>query len=245
MPEQGPDILCVFGRGIEKVDGVWRPTAYIEKLSPENQHPGVRYPENTIDMDGDDPQVVIAGAEINALATATLFASWRAAGSPPKVVTFAAGRPRYIAEDPDPTLSEGRLLKEVFLREVEPIADGVEVVMQTTNRNTRDDLLKTLHLAKTRGFQRIVIVSVLVHVPRCMEFLRHALLAEPSFSNISVEFFASETVVLNHCSGYEFLYRAMISKAFARTAERERRGIADLQSGKYDFVSQGYAFAPK
>ena len=240
-----PEILCVFGRGIEKVNGVWRPTAYIEKLSPDNQHPGDRYPEDQIDMNGDDPQVVIGGAEINALATTALYNSLWDAGSLPEVVTFAAGRPKYIADDPDQTLSEGQLLKQVFLRESWFDPAQTETVMQTTNRNTRDDLLETLHLAKTRGYRRVAIVSVLAHIARCMEFLRWALIAKPKFNDIEVKFFASEPVVLNHYPDYNFLYEAMISKAFARTAERERRGIADLREGRYDFGPQGYQFAPK
>jgi len=235
------DILCVFGRGIEKVNEVWVPTQHIEELSDKNGHPGVRAPG--IDMNDDNLRVVIAGGEFNALATALLYNRLVAEERPPVILVFAAGRPAYIADDPDPTLSEGRVLLEYFRRRA-ILREGTEVLIQDKNRNTRDDLMQTLFLARERGLRGIGVISVLVHLARCQEFFRKALEVKPEFESYGVRFLASETILMQEESEFTpMLSELLISAAYCRTAERERKGIADLRAGKYYFGSQGYGFA--
>lgn len=236
------DILCVFGRGIEKVNGVWQPTQHIERLSEKGGHPGVRV--EGIDMNDGDLRVVIAGADFNAFATALLYKRLVAEQRPPAILVFAAGRPAYIADDPDPNLTEGRILKERFL-EVVQLHPSTEVLIQGSNRNTRDDLLQTLSFARDRGLRGIGIISVLVHLARCQEFFRKALEVEPDFEDYGVHFLASEMILMQELPPglTEFLAEVLISAAYCRTAERERKGIDDLRAGKYDFGSQ-YTIPP-
>lgn len=236
------EVLCVFGRGIEKVNGVWKPTQHIERLSEKNGHPGVRV--EGIDMNDDNPRVVIAGADFNAFATALLYKRLVAERRPPAILVFAAGRPAYIADDPDPNLTEGRILKERFL-EVAELHPSTEVLIQGSNRNTRDDLLQTLSFAQERGLHGIAIVSVLVHLCRCQEFFKKALEAKPEFADYGVRFLASEIILMQEEPEFVlWLPELLISAAYCRTAERERKGIADIRTGKYDFGSQGYGFSP-
>lgn len=230
-------LLCVFGRGIEKVDGVWEPTQAIEQLSEQSGHPGVRIPDIT--GDSDDSRVVIAGGEYNVQAAAWLYDQ----GQTPAVLVFAAGRPNYLLSDPDPTLSEGKVMLHRF-RQLVTLSDSTQVVIQDQNKNTRDDLVQTLFLARDHQLQNVTIISVLVHLPRCREFLRSALAAEPSLDYCRVEFVAAEMVLMQHRPELRAtLQGLLISKAYCRTAERERKGIEDLRSGKYNFGSQGYGFA--
>ncbi len=235
-----PQVLCVFGRGIEKVNGVWKPTAYIERLSESNGHPGVRV-EGITPFD-DDPRVVIAGGDINATALAVLYEEFFGLGSPAEVVAFAAGRPSYLANEPDQTLTEGKVMHRHFLSITDPWR-ATEIVFQSGNRNTRDDLAETLALAKIRRFSGIGIITVGIHIPRCQEFMKHV--PVDLLEGVEIRWFASEPIVLRYLpSEYRSLWEAMISPAYTRTAERERRGIADLRAGKYNFGSQGYGFAP-
>jgi len=236
-----PDVLSVFGRGIEKVDGIWQPTAYIERLSEKGGHPGMRA-EGITPFDN-DPRIVIAGGEVNALACAMLYKEFATQRSVPKVVVFAAGRPAYLADDPDPDLTEGRVMHRWFLGSVIP-QPGTQIVFQANNRNTRDDFVETLEFAKSRGLSRIAIITVQVHIPRCQEFLKHV--PEEMKHGIDILWFASEPIVLRHFpEAYPELWEAMISPAYARTAERERKGIEDLRAGHYNFGAQGYSFAQK
>ncbi len=234
------EVLCVFGRGIEKVNGAWQPTAMIERLE-NNQHPGVR--TNGISANDDDERIVIAGAELNVLAAVALYREAKRESTAPRTIVFAAGRPKYIADDPDPDLTEGGVLRGVFLAHL-PDCEA-EIVLQTRNRNTRDDLLETLRLAVSHGYASITIVSVQVHLPRCREFLHWALKAYPELARVEVQFVASEHVVAAHWPERALeAQEVLISRAYARTAERERKGIEDLRAGRYDFGTQGYSFAP-
>ena len=237
-------MLCVFGRGIEKVNGEWQPTQYLERLSEKNGHSGFR--TENLDANSDDSRIVVAGAQLNVWAAADHFREeFLYSGIKPKLVAFAAGRPNYIANDPDPTLSEGKILRESFLWEC-PEADGsTEIVVQDKNKNTRDDLLETLFMAKARGIENVTIISVLVHLARCHEFLKAAFVAEPELKGYNVQFLASEAILMQtRPSLVPQLSSFLISKTFCRTAERERKGIGDLLAGRYDFGTQGYAFAP-
>lgn len=231
MIEWKPQVLCVLGRGIERMDGTntWRPTAYVERLSEENGHSGLRI-ENITAFD-EDPKVVISGGEVNAVAGALFYKELALAGAPPAVVTFAGGRPAYLAKEPQ-HITEGRILYERF-QEVS-LHTRSEIVFQDGNSNTRDDLQETLKLAQERSFRRIAIVTVTVHIPRCLAFVSSNWL-----QGMEIRFFASEPIVHRFLPGeYEYLYEAMISPAYTRTAERERKGISDLRAGRYNFGSQ-------
>ncbi len=237
------DILCVFGRGIEKANG-WHPTQGIERLSEKNGHSGIC--AGDLEMNSDDPRVVIAGSEFNAMAASELFSGLVSGGRDAPLVVFAAGRPNYLADDPDPTLTEGRIMKEYFVQRLEYLGHKAkEIIIFDKNKNTRDDVLQVLHLAKERGLRQITIVSVLVHLARCQEFYEFALKAEAGFRDYGVKFIAAEAVLMMkmpHVTSY--LSQLLISKAYCRTAERERKGIEDLRAGRYNFGTQGYAFAP-
>ena len=236
------DVLCVFGRPIEKVNGRWALSAYFERLSETGAHTGVRSPD--IDPNADDPRIVVAGAEANATASALFFEKLRRKGDAPKMVVFSAGRPPYLRNDPDPTLNEARFFKKMFLRYADPHS-STKLVLQTQNINSYGDVFETLRLARAKKLESVGFVTVTVHMARCKEFYRHVLRREPSLGSVETEWFASETLLLELSpAAYDHLWEAMISKAYARTAERERRGIAALRAGMYDFDAPGYAHTP-
>jgi hypothetical protein len=238
------DILCVFGRGIEqiRVGGrfAWRPTRYVERLTQNNQHSGYR--DQTATPGDHDERIVIAGANANVLAAAYLFSRAKRGGYPPKIVTFAAGRPRYLMPYPDVT--EGGVLKERFLRVIGDTGEA-EILIQADNLNTRDDLLQTLYLTRERGYGTVDIVSVELHLPRIQALLDKAVEADSSIANIAVAFHASELVLIAASPRYfKILNPVAYSAAYRRTVARERKGIEDLRNDRYDFGSQGYGFAP-
>lgn len=247
--------MC-FGRGIEQVmeNGTltWKPTAYLECLTPQYKHSGYR--TNGIALSDCNDGVMIAGAHANVMATAHRFLAGVRENNPPQLLAWAAGRPDYLKNAPE-TVSEGSILFAEFLRRVgDPLqlAPDLVVRLQTNNRNTRDDLLESLTMAQEMDLEKIIVVSVLVHLPRIAEFHACALKANPSLAKIQVEFLASELVLLGKGVTYHLLLlddrevagqfedvklaRIVDSPAYRRTALREAIGIEALRAGRYDFA---------
>lgn len=232
------DVICVFGRGIEKVKTssgyVWRPTRLIEKLSEEGTHTGFRVQG----LNPDDDDVVIAGANANVLASSQLFEELSKTGNSPSVVIFAAGRPQYLADDPDPTLSEGKVLAEKFVRIVKlGGANMPEVVIQSGNQNTRDDMEQTLRFVSERNLKQLAIITVSTHMGRVKELFGLFLKENPQLKNLEVQFFDAEKVLLNRYRAVS-LYKKVLAQlqnsvAYQRTKEKEQRGIEVLLSGNY------------
>lgn len=260
-------IVC-FGRGIERNSrGIWQPTAYLEKMTPDGQHSG--YLTENLRLDSDDERVVIAGAYANVMAIAQLFRySIHDEAVIPPLIAWAAGRPRYLENEP-PDISEGSVLFSAFK---EKIGDAyarhlplVRLQFQTQNRNTRDDILQSLATAYEMKLKRLIIISVLVHLERISVFLEYANKEVPGFAKIDIELVASDLLLtatpplalggpkeviglddptiseLNHLA----IAKIIESPVYRRTAVREAKGITDLHAGRYDFGKQGYQFAAK
>lgn len=247
-------IVC-FGRGIEKswasdLTGMyWNPTAYLEKLTPDRQHSG--FLTKGLQLNSDDESVVIAGAYANAMATAQLFEEASTVGRAPRLITWAAGRPNYLKNEP-PEISEGSILFDAFKDRVRYTLNETRVEFQTQNKNTRDDLLQSLTMAKEMGLTKLFIISVFVHLCRIGEFYRYALRERPDFASVQVEFRASELMLLGKGSVQNKLLllddtevkdnfddmawaRIVESPVYRRTAAMEAKGIVDLRAGRYKF----------
>ena len=112
------DGIVVLGRGIEQVDvgetKKWKPTRAIEELSLKKGHPGIRVKEIT--PEDENESVVVAGANANVLAAVELFEELKGSDNQPGLVIFAAGRPDFLKNESDETLSEGKILVEKFAR---------------------------------------------------------------------------------------------------------------------------------
>ncbi|MEK7187943.1 MAG: hypothetical protein AAB691_03820 [Patescibacteria group bacterium] len=226
------DYLVVFGRGAQEGPLGWEPTGPIELTTEGGGHTGKKVAD--LDMNSDDPRNVIAGAGMNVEAASILYKELRQAGEPPLKVVFAAGRPAYLANAPS-HVTEGSALRKVFEATTD-LDESTEIQMQATNRNTRDDLIQTLKAALETGLLRICIISVLVHLPRCHEFYLKALETNPEFHRCSVDFVASEMVIWEHYpERRQEVGDLLVSRAYERTAQRERKGIGDIRDNKYDF----------
>ena len=106
------DCIVVLGRGIEYVEGRgWRPTTAIERLSEQGWHPGIRERGLTPDSEG---EIILAGSNANIYAAVELFEKQSKEDAAPSLVIFAAGRPNYLMDNPDPTLSEGCVMNAKF-----------------------------------------------------------------------------------------------------------------------------------
>jgi hypothetical protein len=226
------DAICVLGRGIERVKtnrrSVWKPTRYVEALGDVGTHTGKRFAGLTID----DSAAVIAGSNANTLAAIDLFTNCRNARKPPKLVIFAAGRPDYLADDPDQDLTEGRILAERFARGACPRPDETQIVVLKHNRDTRDDIVETLRLVSSVRLKRLVVVTVAVHIPRAREISDMLPISE-----VEIEFISAEELLARRYRGRRwsigFLERLIGSVAYRRTLEREERGLLALRSGTY------------
>lgn len=240
-PELEPkpvDCIVVLGRGIEQVDGRgWRPTTSIERLSEQGWHPGTREKGLTPDSEG---EIILAGSNANIYAAVELFEEQSAAGAAPSLVIFAAGRPNYLMDNPDPTLSEGSVMSAKFQDRTRKTA-AAETMILDQNRNTQDDIIESLKVALERGFKEVKLITIGAHVPRATEFLKLAYAEHPEFAGISANFVASEDLLERRYAGSATafsLYSKGVealrdSQADLYTRYRERRGINALRRGNY------------
>jgi hypothetical protein len=229
------DALCVLGRGIEivrtKQGCVWRPTRFIETPNEDGSHSGHRAASNE-----DDDSSLVAGANATLVAASQLFAEV-APKDRPRLVIFAAGRPQYLAKHPDPDLTEGRVLAEVFMRRIgSAVAARLEVVILSSNRDTQDDIRELRSLAVARSVRQAGIITVSVHLRRAIEFARRV-----GFSHdIDLFFIPAEALLLRRYATRPLVAQAIqqipTSKAFSRTAAREEKGLAASKSGTYQRV---------
>jgi len=243
-------VLCVFGRGIEKDEsGIWQPTTYLEETTPDNQHGGQR--KEGLHMDSDSPQVVVAGAHANVMAASHIWNKLSERDREPEVVVFAAGRPKYLFGEPEDKVWEGSPLYRVMSENCVGLDFHSEIVFQKNNRNTRDDLIQTLRMARSRNLKSVAVISVLVHLRRIAEFFKFALIEDKSLAEIDVKFCASELVLLGNGDAERLLLiddpkingpldhlalaRIIESPVFRRTAAKEEKGINDLREGRYKF----------
>ena len=254
-------IVC-FGRGIEKAwdlrcsaYGCWQPTAYLEKLTPKGQHSGFRTHE--LKLDSEDDNVVIAESYVNMMATKEIMAEFYRINSPPCLLVWAGGRPKYLEFEPS-GINEGFvLLKEYENRfgKICLISPNLRVELSAQNKNTRDDLLQSLAMAKEMGLEELIVVSIFLHLPRIGEFLYCARKEAPQFNDINVKLIASELILLGKGRTSDLLLldypetgigtsfdhlvwaRIVESPVYRRTAAREAKGIADLRAGQYNFTN--------
>ena len=169
---------------------------------------------------------------MNVTAAAILVGQWTIERWPLPVVVFAAGRPKYLANE-DPDLTEGKIMKQYFL-ESEVVPPDVEIVTQDTNTTTMDDIRQTLFMAKERTLSSVMIVTVLPHIARCMEFLKKLQQNVPALAAIQTTFVSSEMVfAYTHHEQAQTIFELMNSKAYERTMYWERKGISDFRKGAY------------
>lgn len=241
------DALVVFGRGIEKSGETWVPTAYLECRGPSEQ--GGRFRAAGLTLTSET--AVVAGAHANVLAAVHLLTDILAKGELP-VLVFAAGRPVYLEKEHD-ELAEGDVLFNTLKASIglAGILSRLDVQIQRNNKNTFDDVRETLRMAVVRGFSHIAVISVLVHLPRIVEFHRHLVLHDLSFAKVSVDFRASEFVLLGKGPVASLLCledpsiqgplndaavaKILNSPAYRRTADMEANGIQDFRDGRYRF----------
>jgi hypothetical protein len=224
--------ICMLGRGIERVQigagSVWRPTRYLERPGPDGGHAGRRELARL-----DDDTSLIAGSNANLLATCTLFERLKHQGAAARMVIFAAGRPPYLAAGPDPTLSEGLVLRDIFRRRVH-LDDRTETIIVTENRNTYDDINSTITLATARSIGHVAMITLRVHLPRAMEFARQA---PDAHRDVRLTFVAAEDLLQERYAKHPCILRAIAAArscaAYQRTAAREAHGLQALRAGTY------------
>jgi uncharacterized SAM-binding protein YcdF (DUF218 family) len=235
------DAICVLGKGIEqtvtKAAAVWRPTRYIEITSETGRHTGVR----ATGIDPDDEVSVIAGSNVNVLAAAQLFTELYLGGLPPRLVIFPSGRPEYLAAHPDPTLTEGKILGDRFVRACRRMSiDRTEIVILGTARNTREEVRDALGLASGRGARTMAIVTVAVHLPRAREFVRITVEENPALSSVVTLLVGSEEILQRRYARFARLSKVLkacaTSQAYLRSERSERSGLDALRRGTYEKV---------
>jgi DUF218 domain len=228
------DAICILGRGIEKVStkcgDTWRPTQYVELPNAQGGHSGRRTPGVHLN----DKVSLIAGAHANVVAACHLFQELRDKNLAPRIVVFAAGRPSYLSDEPDQSLTEGRVLSEYFVRKIRLRPRETEIIVFDHNLDTQDDIQAFLSLATERQIGRAVVVTVKVHIPRVLEFAKQA---RQDANSVAMAFLSSEEILARRYSQRNGILKTLshceTSGAYKRTLAREIKGIAALRAGQY------------
>jgi hypothetical protein len=229
------DAICILGRGIEKVStkcvDTWRPTQYVELPNAQGGHSGRRTPGVHLN----DKVSLIAGAHANVVAACHLFQELRDKDLAPRIVVFAAGRPSYLSDEPDQSLTEGRVLSEYFVRKIRPRPRETEIIVFDHNLDTQDDIRAFLSLATERQIGRAVVVTVKVHIPRAIEFAKQA--RRQNANSVAMAFLSSEEILARRYAQRNAILKTLshceASGAYKRTLAREIKGIAALRAGQY------------
>ena len=229
-----PDLICVLGRGIERVQTNsgerWRPTRYVEAVDENGRHTGYRRHEASMN----DNRSLIAGANANVLALCERWGECKLLNRYPAAIIFAAGRPAYLS-GAEPLLTEGQILFETFQRRAG--AKESEAIVLAQNRNTKDDIFECARIAAERKLCDIEVITVLVHIPRTAEFIR---LAHTEMPRTRFRLTASEAILQKRYARFTKFNTAFEavrkSRAYLRTEAQEAAGVLALRSGGYRYV---------
>lgn len=193
------------------------------------------YREMGMEMNGE--KIFVGGANANVLAALQLYKESHEAGRPIKIVFFGAGRPNYIASEPE-SFAESTVLSESFKKRLLLTALPMpRIVCGTDGKNTKGELLWNLRQALSENATRLAVITVLVHIPRVQEFYNLLLKEQPEFGSLETKFFSSEIILgkryLTKPRYAEEICKFFASEAYERTCEKEMAGIEAIRAGKY------------
>lgn len=226
------DIIAVLGRGIQKnsEDGAWDLAEDTEICDERLAHLAVR-----VAVDDTNPNCIIGGGELNLLAGLELYRRYGA-----KMVVCAYGdRSDYLKSIDAP--SESMVMSDkfaplaVYMGLPEPqIGVWTKDMTAPGRSNTDRELLNILELALRYDLTTIAVVTVSVHFCRSLVYSRNHL-AKPEFGCLAVEFFASESVLMEANPGLygPRIQKMMGSLAYQRNLAREVYGINRILDGTY------------
>ncbi len=177
---------------------------------------------------------MIGGANANVLALYHFYLQQDISGTSPKLVIFAAGRPPYLQNQPE-DLSEGSVMAGKFLRKIASVGfSPPEILILSQNRNTQDDMNKSLAVAHERGLNNLAFVTIAVQIRRADAFLRKLLSENQGWEGLNYTFISAEKIL----SGVDDRYRAAFQDIEKTTPYRnnvyyETRGLIAFGDGKY------------
>lgn len=245
MPKQETsDTLVTLGRGIAlDSKGDWRSTPYFTKAVISQGRGGPRPVsgvfDNKVNPDEFDeegkPKYMVGGANANVLALYHLYHQLDIQGTPPKLVVFAAGKPRYLGDDIPDDLTEGGVMSEKFMQKLAVRSLSVpEILILRQNQNTFDDMNNSLQAAQERGLNSIAFVTIALQIRRADAFLRKLLADGLGWEGLNCTFIPSEKVLSEVDDRYKKAFRD-IGKTipYRNNVFYETRGLRAFRSDAY------------
>ena len=224
------ECLIIIGHGIEKVGKNWQPTRYIQKLDARGFRTGVRQKG----ISENDENVIIGGGVAEALAAAYFIDTVQKNNHPLRLIIFAAGRPAYLDEqEPDnPEITEGKIMDQYLNRKVK-VTDKTEKVFLDQNRNTQDDIERSLQTARQRGMSSLAFLTIDIRQDRCRAILEQTLRNHPEYSNLDIGFVVAEDILRLRFHSHpqaldKILEQLHNSTAYDTMKQREKEGIEAL-----------------
>ena len=220
--------IVVLGRGIGRdPKGRWRPTPYFT----ENPQAGIF--TNKPNLDNSE----VGGGNANTLAAVHFYERLCLEGVPPNLIIFAAGRPNYLSQE-NPSLSEGKVMRERFLRGVRlRRLKFPETEILVKNKNTRDDMERSLAVLAEIGIKDAAIISIEPHLERAQEFMQIAYKkAGLEIDQFRLDFIPAERILGQASTRFRRRFEGVQDKTpYIRTQAKENQGVRDIKSQTYDF----------
>lgn len=240
------ECLIQFGHSIEKgPDGKWYLTGLLQMVeelgeSPDSFRGFIRTARREF-VGPDTSSAIVGGGKITIAATAEVYKRLEAQGEAPKVIVHCGGRAGYLekAAADDPTISEGKVMQQVFNDRLHSQAKSPQVLIEQ-NRITEDDIRNGLEIARQYDCKSTTFVGLEIRLPRCQAFYEKIISETDQFAGIKVNFLAAEDVIADIArrKGRIAQWEAILSQfhssaGYKRTLENERGGIAALKAGTY------------
>jgi hypothetical protein len=180
-----------------------------------------------------------AGAEVNVRAAAKICDEVIDGGGIP-IVYFAAGLTPDMKEYAPKGWSQGRVLAEYFLgiASDKVVNSGMLLALEPENANSWDDIVASYTDATERGVDKIVTVTVGIHVKRTYlmgEEVRTGMAQHmgDGESLPGMHIVASESVLRDDPAMWRDIRKAISSRGHDITLAREQRGIQAMKNGSY------------
>lgn len=187
----------------------------------------------------DDESVIIGGGVAETLAAAQLINILQKKGHPLRLIIYAAGRPAYLDEQTpnDPEITEGRVMDQ-YLKKKVTIDAETEKVFLDQNRNTQDDIERSLQTAHERGINSLVFLAIVIRQARCKALLEQTLKDHSEYRSLKIDFLVAEDILRLRFQSHpqaldKILQQLHHSKAYQTMEQRDQEGIAALKKGNY------------
>ena len=246
------EVLAQIGHSIIGKWEDWLPSKAAQKVNDKGFWPDGRrkfertaeYLENSRAF-FDQESAIMGGGLLAVEAAAYFYKTMRERGTPIKAVVISGGRPGYLSNVPE-GVNEASAIQKAFNERINYNLENAEdQVIDTTGKNTKDDMRVLLQETHNRDLKNLTLVACEIRLPHCQAFLKEILEENLGFSQINVNFVPAEMLVAHEAElkgrsrawqNFETQFKG--SKPYKRTLGDEQAGYNAALQKRYQGKGQ-------